>query len=65
MVEDTHDGEFSCAAAQRRRACGRTPGRSGSGPFTYALSEQSLRVREAANAAMKRIAERNGPRAAS
>lgn len=30
------------------------------GTFTYALSDQSIRIREQANAAMKRIVERRG-----
>ena len=60
MVEDTHDGEFFAAAAAGRRASARTPARSRSGSFTYKLSEQSVRVREAADAAMTRIAERRG-----
>jgi choline dehydrogenase-like flavoprotein len=59
MVEDTHDGVFYAAphagSAERPNA-----GPVGIGTFTYKLSEQSVRVREAADQAMKRIAERRG-----
>ena len=49
MVEDTHDGEFLAPPPTRqRRAPERRPGRVG--PFNYTLSEQSVRVREAADA---------------
>jgi choline dehydrogenase-like flavoprotein len=59
MVEDTHDGEFyatpTSGGAQRPNA-----GPVAVGTFSYKLSEQSLRVREAANRAMERIAKRRG-----
>ncbi len=59
MVEDTHDGQFfappTSGGAQRAN-----DGPVQFGTFTYALSEQSIRIREAANAAMKRIGERRG-----
>ena len=52
MVEDTHDGEFFAlppiGSHVRPNA-----GPLGVGPFRYQLSEQSVRVREAADAAMQ------------
>src|SRR3954449_8986053 len=55
MVEDTHDGTFygvpPTGGAERPNA-----GPIAVGTFTYALSDQSIRVREAANRAMARIA---------
>jgi choline dehydrogenase-like flavoprotein len=59
MVEDTHDGEFVVPPPQGDNV------RPNAGPvtvglFKYALSDQSQRVREAANAAMKSIVERRG-----
>jgi hypothetical protein len=59
MVEDTHDGQFYAAP----RAGGAERPNAGPvqiGLFNYALSDQSIRVREAADAAMKRIAQRRG-----
>jgi enediyne biosynthesis protein E9 len=59
MVEDTHDGTFlgppPTGGAVRPDA-----GPIEVGPFNYAFSEQSIRVREAANATMARIVERRG-----
>jgi choline dehydrogenase-like flavoprotein len=59
MVEDTHDGSFYAAphagSAERPNA-----GPVAIGTFTYKLSEQSVRVREAADKAMARIARRRG-----
>jgi choline dehydrogenase-like flavoprotein len=59
MVEDTHDGSFYAAphagSAERPNA-----GPVAIGTFSYKLSEQSARVREAADKAMKRIASRRG-----
>jgi hypothetical protein len=59
MVEDTHDGTFTLpppgGGAVRPNA-----GPVSIGVFTYALSDQSIRVREQADAAMKAIAERRG-----
>jgi enediyne biosynthesis protein E9 len=59
MVEDTHDGQFYLTPPSGG-AVRPNNGPVSVGTFTYALSEQSIRVREAANAAMKRIAERKG-----
>ena len=59
MVEDTHDGTFTLTppsgGAVRPNA-----GPLAIGTFTYALSDQSIKVREQANQAMKRIVERRG-----
>jgi enediyne biosynthesis protein E9 len=59
MVEDTNDGEFTWVppngSAVRPNA-----GPVAVGPFSYTMSEQSIRVREAANAAMKQVVERAG-----
>lgn len=59
MVEDTNDGQFfatpTSGGAERPNA-----GPVEVGEFTYALSEQSLRVREAADTAMRRVVERRG-----
>jgi enediyne biosynthesis protein E9 len=60
MVEDTHDGQFFSASPTGGGAVRPNDGPVSVGTFNYALSEQSLRVREAANAAMKRIGERRG-----
>jgi enediyne biosynthesis protein E9 len=59
MVEETQDGAFLAPVPQGGAS------RTGAGPvavgsFSYAMSEQSLRVREAADAAMRRIGERRG-----
>jgi enediyne biosynthesis protein E9 len=59
MVEDTNDGEFVEPPPDGDNA------RPNAGPvtvglFRYQLSDQSLQVRESANAAMKSIVERNG-----
>jgi enediyne biosynthesis protein E9 len=59
MVQDTHDGEFIAPppfGSHIRPATGPI----GVGPFTYTLSEQSIAVREAANAAIRSVVERNG-----
>jgi choline dehydrogenase-like flavoprotein len=59
MVEDTNDGEFVVPPPEggnlRPNADPVTVGL-----FTYGLSDQSQRVRESANAAMKSIVERDG-----
>jgi enediyne biosynthesis protein E9 len=60
MVEDTHDGQFYGAPPTGGGAVRPNAGPVAVGSFTYALSEQSVAVREAANAAMKKIAERRG-----
>jgi hypothetical protein len=59
MVEDTHDGTWYLPPPSGAGI------RAGSGPiaigtFNYAMSEQSLRIREAANQAMRAVAERRG-----
>jgi enediyne biosynthesis protein E9 len=59
MVEDTHDGQFY-AVPPSGGAARPNDGPVAVGTFTYALSEQSIRAREAADAAMKRIAGRRG-----
>jgi choline dehydrogenase-like flavoprotein len=59
MVEDTHDGRFEfvppSGGAVRPNA-----GPVAIGPFTYQPSEQSIRVRQTADRAMRQIVERNG-----
>ena len=59
MVEDTHDGEFMApppfGSHVRPNA-----GPVGVGTFKYELSEQSVRVREAADAAIRDVAQRSG-----
>jgi hypothetical protein len=60
MVEDTHDGQFYGVPPTGGGAVRPNPGPVAVGTFNYALSEQSVAVREAANAAMKTIAERRG-----
>jgi choline dehydrogenase-like flavoprotein len=59
MVEDTHDGEF-LAPPPTGSHIRPNAGPVGIGPFTYQLSDQSVRVREAANQAIKSVVERNG-----
>ncbi len=59
MVEDTHDGEF-LAPPPTGSHVRPNAGPIGVGTFRYELSEQSVRVREAADAAMKSIVERSG-----
>jgi choline dehydrogenase-like flavoprotein len=59
MVEDTSDGEFVVPSPDGDNA------RPNAGPLTvglfrYGFSDQSQRVRDQANAAMKSIVERNG-----
>ena len=58
MVEDTHDGEFLAPPHRQPRAPDAGP--LCVGPFTYELSEQSVRVREAADAAIRSVVERSG-----
>jgi choline dehydrogenase-like flavoprotein len=55
MVEDTHDGTF-LAPPPQGGALRPNGGPVSVGTFTYDLSEQSVRVREAADAAMAAIA---------
>jgi enediyne biosynthesis protein E9 len=60
MVEDTHDGQFYSVPPQGGGAVKPNSGPVEVGLFNYALSDESRAVREAANAAMKRVAERRG-----
>jgi choline dehydrogenase-like flavoprotein len=60
MVEDTHDGTFQLPPPGGGGFVRPNPGPVGVGLFSYSLSEQSLRVRERANAVMKRVVERKG-----
>ena len=55
MVEDTHDGRFTLTSP-RGGAVRPNAGPLAVVPFTYALSEQSIRIREAADRTMRRIA---------
>src|SRR2546421_8994768 len=59
MVEDTHDGTFYAAppagAAERPN-----PGPVAVGTFNYAMSEQSLALRAAANDAIRAVGTRSG-----
>jgi choline dehydrogenase-like flavoprotein len=54
MVEDTNDGTFLAPSIQPNG------GPISVGAFSYAMSEQSLRVREAANSAMAKVASTKG-----
>jgi hypothetical protein len=60
MVEDTHDGTFLAPSPTGGGGVSPSGGPIEVGTYSYAQSDQSIRVREAANAAMKRIAERRG-----
>ena len=60
MVEDTHDGDFFAVPPDGGGHVRPNAGPVGIGLFNYSLSEQSIRVRERANAAMQRIVERKG-----
>jgi choline dehydrogenase-like flavoprotein len=59
MVEDTHDGTFY-APPPTGGSARPNAGPIAFGTFTYALSEQSVRIREAANTAIARIARHRG-----
>ena len=59
MVEDTHDGEF-LAPPPYGSHVRPNAGPVGVGPFTYQLSDQSAQVREAAEAAIRDVAQRSG-----
>jgi enediyne biosynthesis protein E9 len=59
MVEDTHDGTF-LAPPPFGSHVRPNAGPLGVGTFTYELSEQSVQVREAADAAMRDIVQRSG-----
>src|SRR4051795_6327680 len=59
MVEDTNDGTFFAPPPQGS-AIRPNAGPVAFGTFSYAFSEQSTRIREAADRAMKRIARHRG-----
>lgn len=59
MVEDTHDGSFHSVPPQGD-AVRPNAGPVAVGTFAYNLSDQSIRVREAADRAMARIASHRG-----
>jgi choline dehydrogenase-like flavoprotein len=59
MVEDTHDGQFFGVPPQGG-AVRPDAGPVAVGLFNYALSDQSIAIREAANAAIRQIAEHRG-----
>lgn len=59
MVEDTNDGSFY-AVPPEGDFVQPNAGPIGVGLFSYRLSEQSMRVREAANAAIKAVCQRRG-----
>src|SRR3954454_3183043 len=59
MVEDTNDGQF-LSPPHQGDAEQPNAGPVRVGIFSYQLSEQSIRVRELANQAMKQVAERSG-----
>jgi len=59
MVEDTHDGTFEAPPPQGG-AIQPNAGPVRVGIFSYDVSEQSVRVRELANKAMKQVGERSG-----
>lgn len=59
MVEDTHDGEF-LAPPPTGSHVQANPGPVGVGLFNYDLSEQSARVRKAADDAIRSVVERRG-----
>jgi enediyne biosynthesis protein E9 len=60
MVEDTHDGQFYAAPPNGGGAERPNAGPVAVGLFNYAFSEQSIRIREAANRAIKSVVERRG-----
>ena len=60
MVEDTHDGQFVAVPPGGGGHVQPNGGPIGIGTFTYELSEQSRRVREVADEAMRSIVERKG-----
>ena len=60
MVEDTNDGTFLGPSPTGGGAIQPNGGPIAVGTFNYALSEQSVRVREAANQAMAKIAATKG-----
>ena len=60
MVEETNDGTFLPPAEPTGDYVQPNPGPVAVGLFTYRQSEQSRNVRDAANKAVKRVAERDG-----
>jgi choline dehydrogenase-like flavoprotein len=60
MVEDTNDGEFIAPPPGGGGHIQPNGGPVGIGPFVYRPSDQSIRVREAANFQIRRIAETAG-----
>jgi hypothetical protein len=60
MVEDTNDGQFLGPPPQGGGSVRPNAGPVEVGAFTYAFSEQSIRVRDSANEAMRRVSERRG-----
>ena len=60
MVEDTNDGAFYATPPLGGGHVQPNGGPVGIGLFNYTLSDQSLRVRERANDAIREIAERRG-----
>jgi choline dehydrogenase-like flavoprotein len=60
MVEDTNDGTIIASDPRGGGSSKLNAGPVEFGTFTYALSEQSIAVREAANEAIRRVAERKG-----
>jgi choline dehydrogenase-like flavoprotein len=60
MVEDTHDGEFFLPPPEGGGHVQPNPGPVGVGLFGYELSEQSRRIRDVADAAIREIAVRGG-----
>jgi choline dehydrogenase-like flavoprotein len=60
MVEDTNDGSFFGVPPEGGDFVQPNGGPVGVGMFDYQLSDQSIRVREAADQAIKRISERRG-----
>ena len=65
MVEDTHDGSFFAVPPGGGGHVRPNAGPVGIGLFDYALSEQSIRVRERADAAIEADRRAQGARAAS
>lgn len=60
MVEDTHDGAFYLAPPNGGANESPNSGPVKVGLVSYTMSEQSMAVREAANAAIKSVVERGG-----
>jgi choline dehydrogenase-like flavoprotein len=60
MVEDTNDGEFYAVPPTGGGHIRPNAGPVGVGLFNYSASEQSVQVRERANAAIQQVVERKG-----